>query len=594
MSPLQDYENRRRSWFERQARAQQQFITIGNLRLLTAIAAALLAWLIFGRGMFSAWSLMLPLIVFLCLVIWHQRVLHARRFADRALNFYDEGIARIKDQWIGTGGQGSEYKDATHPYAADLDLFGPGSLFQLLSRARTAAGEAALARWLLAPADFNEARMRQEGVRELAGWQNLREEIALLGEEIRSEIQVSSLARWGDAKPVAFPRFAQTSAFALAVAGCIALMLRLGEVWPLWPLLAVLALDFLLIFGIRKQVRSVVEAAESPGHNLQLLSLLVARLERETFSSGYLKRLKESLITNGKPASARISALNRWLELLDSSDHVLLRVLGPLLLYKQQLAMVIERWRTENGAAIARWIQALADFEALSSLAALHYERPAWIFPDLLDAASPTLSTRDLSHPLLPAAKAVGNDVELDSNCRLLIVSGSNMSGKSTLLRSIGLATVLAWTGAPVPAQSLRSTRLQVGASMRVTDSLQDNESRFFAEIKRLRQIVDLAQGPAAVLFLLDELLSGTNSHDRRIGAAGVLAGLLRANTIGAVTTHDLALTEPSSEIASITRNVHFEDRMLDGRMEFDFRLRPGVVAHSNALELMRSIGLNL
>jgi DNA mismatch repair ATPase MutS len=251
--------------------------------------------------------------------------------------------------------------------------------------------------------------------------------------------------------------------------------------------------------------------------------------------------------------------------------------------------MAIEAWRTLNGAAIGEWIEALAEFEALSSLSALHYERPDWSFPELNDSAVAFFSATDLGHPLISSAVSVRNGLQLGPDCRLLIVSGSNMSGKSTLLRAAGLNTVLAWAGSPVCAGALKLSRLQVGASLRVSDSLQDNRSRFFAEITRLRQIVDLTQHPTPVLFLLDELLSGTNSHDRLIGATGVVRGLLKANTIGILTTHDLALTRIEN-----ARNVHLEDRIIEGKMEFDYCLRPGVVTHSNALELMRSIGLEI
>jgi DNA mismatch repair ATPase MutS len=348
------------------------------------------------------------------------------------------------------------------------------------------------------------------------------------------------------------------------------------------------------MFVFRKQTEQVLASIESSAHNLGLLSLLIERLERERFSSPGLVRLHGTLATEGAPAALRIKHLNRWLDLLDSSDHILLRILGPVVLYRQQLVMAIEAWRRENGAHIGLWTKALAEFEALSSFGALHYERPLWNFPMLEGSGAPHFVARDLGHPLISASVSVRNNVRLDSDCRLLIVSGSNMSGKSTLLRAVGLNTVLAWAGAPVCATALSISPLQTGASLRVSDSLQDNRSRFFAEISRLRQVVDLTKSPVPVLFLLDELLSGTNSHDRRIGAAGIIRGLLRANTLGLLTTHDLALAQLDQDAGAAVLNVHFEDRITNGKMEFDYHLLPGVVTHSNALELMRSIGLEI
>jgi DNA mismatch repair ATPase MutS len=229
----------------------------------------------------------------------------------------------------------------------------------------------------------------------------------------------------------------------------------------------------------------------------------------------------------------------------------------------------------------------------LSSFAAISFERPHWSFPEITEE-QPSFEAIDLKHPLLSPAKAVGNDLRLDRDVRLLIVSGSNMSGKSTLLRAVGLNAVLAWAGAPVAARTMSLSPLNPAASLRSVDSLQDNRSRFMAEIIRIRQIVDLLRSERPVLFLLDELLSGTNSHDRRIGAAGILKKLVGSGAVGLMTTHDLALTEIETELAPHASNVHFDDQIVSGEVEFDYKLRTGLVTHSNALELMRAVGLEV
>lgn len=593
MHPLDEYRARRAKWAAKQQLAQRAFITIGNWRLFSAVVAIALAWFAFGKDMVSGWWLLVPLTIFIALVVWHQRVVRRRTFADRALRFYDQAINRTQDNWSGNGSQGNEFKDANHIYSEDLDIFGRGSLFELLSSARTAAGERTLANWLLAPASLEEALARQEAVRELTPKLDLREEMALLGEDIKSSVNAEALTAWGVAPPVLFPALLRVSAVVLAFAGLATLTLRISEVWPTWPFLMIVGINATVMFGFRKRVSQVHAAIESEAHHLSLLSLLVERMEGERFESAGLLRIRSALRTDGIPASRRIRHLDRWLEWLDSSDHLILRVIGPVVLYKQQIVMAIEAWRHKNGEAVGKWIWALAEFEALSSLSSVHYERPCWAFPKLDESAQAHFAASDLGHPLIATGVAVRNSLTLDSECRLMIVSGSNMSGKSTLLRAVGLNTVLAWAGAPVCATALTLSALQVAASLRVSDSLQDNRSRFFAEIGRLRQIVDLTNGPIPVLFLLDELLSGTNSHDRRIGAAGIVRGLLAANTIGLLTTHDLALAQLDQDTSAPVQNVHFEDRMTDGKIEFDYHLRPGVVTHSNALELMRSIGLN-
>jgi DNA mismatch repair ATPase MutS len=242
---------------------------------------------------------------------------------------------------------------------------------------------------------------------------------------------------------------------------------------------------------------------------------------------------------------------------------------------------------------LRRWLGAVGEIEALSSLAAYHYEHPTDVFPDVVEGP-PAFEAEDLGHPLLDDAINIRNDVRIGGDLRVLIVSGSNMSGKSTLLRTVGINTVLAQAGAPVRARHLRLTTLEIGASIRIQDSLHSGVSRFYAEITRLGLIMRRATEPGRVLFLIDELLHGTNSHDRRIGAEAVVRGLVERGAIGLVTTHDLALASVATAMGSRGANVHFQDVLDNGRLRFDYRMRSGVVEHSNALELMRSVGLDV
>jgi DNA mismatch repair ATPase MutS len=262
-------------------------------------------------------------------------------------------------------------------------------------------------------------------------------------------------------------------------------------------------------------------------------------------------------------------------------------------MWASQLAYLVEDWRRLSGPAVGKWLTAVAEIEALESLAAYAAENPADPFPEVV-AEGPAFDGTGLGHPLLPPERSVRNDVALGGPTRLLIVSGSNMSGKSTLLRTVGVNAVLALAGAPVRAERLRLSPVALGATLRVQDSLQAGRSRFFAEITRVRQLMDLAGGPVPLLFLLDELFAGTNSHDRRIGAEGVLRHLLDAGAVGLVTTHDLALTELADRFDGRAANVHFADQFAGGEMTFDYRMRPGVVPHSNALALMRAVGLEV
>ncbi len=594
MDPQAEYTARRDRFRAEERILQKRFNFIGNWRLVLGIATAVLAWFVFARKAVTPWSLLIPLSAFLALVIWHQRVTRQRTRASRAADYYQRGLLRLEDKWIGHGLAGERHRDPAHIYAEDLDVFGKGSLFELVAITRTTSGEDLLAGWLLTPASRPEVFARQQAVAELRSNLALREDIALLSEEVRPDIKVKSLGEWGAAPPVLFPALLRPLAFILGAVGIVAVVGVFAHFLPLWPLLATLLCDFAVIFAFRTKVKHVLENVEASGRDIKVFSAITEYLEQQNFSCPRLSQLLAALKTSGPPASKRIFRLGRLVDWLDSSDHMLVRILRPLLLWNEQLAIAFENWRRASGGHIGAWVQAVAEFEALSSLAALAFERPAWTAPTLLEAPAARFEASGLRHPLLPAAECVPNDVSLNEAQRLLVVSGSNMSGKSTLLRAIGLNSVLAWAGAPVAAASLSLSSLQIGASIRINDSLQDHRSRFFAEISRIRQIVDLTKAGSPVLFLIDELLSGTNSHDRRIGAAAIVRELMQSNAIGLITTHDLALAHINEDLTAAIANVHFEDQMQDGRMFFDYKLKPGVVTRSNAIELMRAVGLEV
>jgi DNA mismatch repair ATPase MutS len=351
--------------------------------------------------------------------------------------------------------------------------------------------------------------------------------------------------------------------------------------------------EAVVAYRTRKQVAQVLQNTEHVFANLDLLSGVLGRLERERFGAARLQALLRQLLSHHLPGSLAIARLRTIVQLSDSRRNFIVRVLDLPLMYSLLVAWAAERWRKSHGAAVREWLQATGEVEALISLSTYSFEHPGDPFPELM-SGPPCFAGEELGHPLLPAAVCVRNDVQLAGATRVLLVSGSNMSGKSTLLRTVGVNTVLAMAGAPVRARRMRLTPLRVGASIRVTDSLQEGSSRFYAEITRLRELFRLAAGDLPVLFLLDELLQGTNSHDRRIGAEGILRALLRCGSLGMITTHDLALTGIHGPEGNEFHNMHFQDEMQDGVIRFDYRLRDGVVGKSNGLELMRSIGLEV
>ena len=591
VEPRIEYTRRREARLAEAVHQMRRFRKVGLLRLASLAAGLVLLWLVFNGLTF--WWLLPPAIVFLLLAEVQARISRSRRRCERAAALYDQGLARLDDRWAGKGTTGERFLDVSHPYAGDLDIFGPGSIFELLSRARTRAGEETLAHWLLHPAAPDVVHARQASVSELRPRLDLREDLALLGEGVRSGKDAQSLAAWATAPPWHVSLWLRVTAIALALLAVVTLILWATGFGGL-PFLIALIMGRTFVFRHRAQVGRVVSAVNAAARDLALLSSVLSRLERERFDSPRLIELRAALDVEGMPASRQIARLNRLIDLLDAQRNTIFAPVAILLLWPVQLAIAIESWRQKSGPAVVRWLAAVGDFEALNSLAGHAYERPQDPFPELAEDGT-RFEGEGLGHPLIPEFRNVRTDLQLSAEgLRVLIVSGSNMSGKSTLLRTVGTNTVLALAGATVRARRLRLSPLQVGASIRIQDSLQAGASRFYAEITRLRQLVELTEQEFPVLFLLDEILHGTNSHDRLIGAEGMVSGLIERGAIGLVTTHDLALARIADKLAPHAANVHFEDHLEAGKMSFDYKLRQGIVQRSNALELMRSVGLEV
>lgn len=574
---------------------------IVRLRLVAFALLIAVIWLALITPRISSAWLLLPTGAFALLLFLHARNRSRLGRVKRSAAFWELALARATHAWKGRGATGERFAAPHHPYADDLDLFGDGSIFQRITLARTGIGEEMLARWLLEPADAAEVALRQEAVRELSGRVDLRETIALAGEEAHAGVESGRLIRWATAPPVRFSPAERGLTLAVALLAAAALVAALPSIfsiggpaaprYPLWILGGAILVVSFVSLRLRRRVGAVISGVEDAALDLELAGSLLALIERERFESPRLARLSRSIEVDGQPPSTRIARLRRLLVLLDSRRNQFFLPFAALVLWAPQIAFAIERWRQESGRKIEAWITAVGELEAFSSLAAFAFENPGFAFPSM-GGTSPRFRARQLGHPLLHPDRLVRNDVELGEAPALLLVSGSNMSGKSTLLRSVGVAAVLASAGAPVCADSLEMSPLALGASIRIHDSLQEGASRFWAEIKRLQDLGELARGERPLLFLLDEILAGTNSHDRRVGAEAVLRRFLEKGAIGLVTTHDLALAEVAESLAPRARNVHFEDRLEGDVMLFDYRMREGVVARSNALALMKTLGL--
>jgi hypothetical protein len=587
-----EYDRRIAQWTAAITEGERRHLLISNLRLGTAVAAAVVGWLAFVRVAVSAGWFLVPAIGFLALLVVHALVLQRNERSARARRLYLRGLDRMNGKWAGAGPDGARFS-SEHPYARDLDLFGPGSLFQLLTTARTESGEETLADWLRGPAGVEEIRARQQAVDELRPKLDFREDLAVLAAETHVG-RTSALAIWADTPALGLPRAAGMVLGASAATMLTLLVLAFVNVVPIGAWFGWVFVQIGLVAIWRRKIDEVLHRIETPSLDIRLLRQLLARVEREVFSSPRLVAIHERLVRDGVMPSLRMKRLQTLVSVLDSTLNPLFVVFGMLLLVRSQMAVAIDRWHAAHGPALASWLKAVGELEALGAFATFAYEHPQDPFPTIVPGG-PLLVAEQLAHPLIAEGTAVANDVRLGGDApHVLLVSGSNMSGKSTLLRAIGTNVALALAGAPVRAAALTLSPMAIGATLRVEDSLQAGISRFYAEILRIRAIVEAASGPPPLLFLLDEILHGTNSHDRRIGAGAIVQSLVESGAIGLVTTHDLALTELVSALGGRAANVHFEDRIEAGKMVFDYQMRSGVVEHSNALALMRAVGLKV
>lgn len=563
----------------------------GYLRLAIGAMLAYSGWLALSSPDNVPWPFLIQLALFAAATVLHAKVIRRLEFARRAAQHYERSLARLNGDFSKSASRGDRFADPHHPFSGDLDLFGAGGLFERLCHARTKEGESILAAWLLRMDGPPAAPRRLDAAAELASQLELRERLAVLGTDLKSALHPEALRAWAvdDSKifPKAAPWLFAANLFSLI---CVAAALYF---WMLSPLAIAALFSSAVMWGYRARVGETLESTSQAGLDLRVLEGALRLLEDEKFQSELLVDIQTRIRREGAPASERIARLAHLAEWIDSLDSDIFKFLNYLFLFSLHFTRAADRWRRENGGMVDTWLTAAGEFEALSSLAGWHFENPDTVSPQW-SQNGPLLIGAALRHPLIDREKAVVNDAKLDDGCRLLLISGSNMSGKSTFLRTIGLNAVLAHAGATVPAATLTISPLCLGASIRTVDSLQEGASRFYAELQRLKAVVDLSKQDHKLLFLLDELLSGTNSHDRKIGAEGIVDTLLRNGAIGLVTTHDLALAAIAAKRESQAVNVHFEDQIIDGRIRFDYRMKPGVVTTSNALALMRAVGLDV
>lgn len=598
---------------EREARASLRY---SRLRLLAAATAVASLVLLFDRqAWWAATGLGAAVVVFLWLVVRHDRTERRRDAAAAMVALNREALARLARDWSALPSAWQPPVPDTHPYARDIDVFGHASLTQLLGPVRTPTGRATLARWLLdlPGADLSDVLDRQAAVRELAPRLDLRQQLAGLARQVPRPADHRQTD--GDPPPTATDALPPVVAWAVApdvhgpsawvrgLALALAVVTTIGAIGALlgWVTGAWWLLTGALGWGLRWWVHEPLEhtiGGASGEHGLRPWAALVALLDASAGTAPVLQRLRATLHGRHGAATSALRQLEQLVALSDTRHSVWIYVpLQTLTLWDLHVWWAIDRWRRRHGPEVRTWLEAVGEFEALASLGSLAFDQPAWAFPQF-DVTATRIEGTDVGHALLADDVRVCNDVQVGPPGRFLLITGSNMSGKSTLLRAIGLNVVLAHAGAPVCAVAFRLPPLTLHTSMRVSDSLELGLSLFMASLVRLQQIVAAArEAPPTrrACYLLDEVLQGTNSAERQIAVRTVMAHLLQCEAIGVVTTHDLELAaEPS--FTARADSVHLQETLTgEGdhvAMTFDYRLRPGPAHAGNALQLLRLIGL--
>ncbi|HUT11439.1 MAG TPA: DNA mismatch repair protein [Thermoguttaceae bacterium] len=570
---------------------------------LSAVGCLVMSYISEGADALLLTAVGLLLAEFVSLVWLHRRVLAEAARYEQLCSINEQGSARLERRWREIPLTGVEVPEGEATFAEDLDLFGHASLFQLTCTAGTPAGIATLGDWLLHPADPAEIIRRQQAVAELAGQLDLRQELHLgaLGlADGRHEPE--AFLRWAEGEPwLAHRRWLLWAARVLPASLFVLLALGIAGVVPQSLWLVVVGVNLWISVILSREVHPIFGRISSRHGDMRQYGELFARISDWPATSAELSRIRGEISSPTRSAHRELSRLGRIMDLANFRfSPMVYSLVQYLALWDFHVLALLERWQRRSGTLARRWFEALGQWEALASLASLSHDNPAWTFPVVDEGAEAVLEAGEVGHPLLSPRVRVTNDVTVGPPGTFLLVTGSNMSGKSTLLRSLGTNVVLAQAGAAVCAAALRMPPLRLVTSMRVDDSLEDGVSFFLAELKQLKRVVDSAReystrADHVVLYLLDEILQGTNTAERQIAVRRVLSHLLSQGAIGAVSTHDLELAA-SPALAEPCRSVHFRETIHNEsgrrRMTFDYKLRPGIATTTNALKLLDMVGL--
>lgn len=576
-------------------RVQQQIYRIGTLRLVLFIAGV--AGIIYFRA--ESWAVwagiaLVTLLPFILLVKYHNRLFYKKDYLEKKAEINRQELAAL-DYDFSAFDDGSEFIDPAHLYTFDLDVFGPHSLFQYINRTCTEPGKRRLAAWLGKHLESKEEIVeRQQAIRELAPELKFRQRFRILGLLHKGKAADETELKVWAASPSLFRRSRVLRILPYLVTGvnAVCLVLTIVGILPaslwggIWTLFVTAGFAFT---GKITKMQAVY------GKKLQILGTyagLLRLMEEQPAQCGLLKELKEEIGGEKRKASHSISRLSKLMDELDQRNNVFIYViLNGLFFWELRQIMRIEAWKELYAGELPRWLTAIGNMDALNSLATFAYNHPGYVYPTILRQPF-RLQAEALGHPLMHRERCVRNDVDMEKRPFFIIITGANMAGKSTYLRTVGVNYLLACIGAPVCALRMEVYPARLITSLRTTDSLTDNESYFFAELKRLKLIIDKLQAGEELFIILDEILKGTNSMDKQKGSFALIKQFMALDANGIIATHDLLLGTLADLFPENICNYRFEADIRDDELTFSYQLRPGIAQNMNACFLMKKMGI--
>ncbi|GAB3757746.1 MutS-related protein [Spirosoma pomorum] len=597
MSPESIFNQRIQQFQQAEQAAQHRHNQLAFWRLIWFVGIAITLWGLVqaNQQLAAAAVLLIGVIGFMILLKKHQTIKRERDLNHQLAFVNQDEAGRLKRQYL-RAELGEEFNSPTHFYAGDLDVFGKHSLFRLLNRTHTYLGQQYLANWLLAPASITSIQLRQQAAAELnpqLEWRQQFEALAYQEESINRP--PDSLIAWAAAPTTPLPAYLNIVRFAFPLVTLSLFVAWLTGYVPGIAVLLALAVHALILRTTAGQAALVSNQTYAISSALKGFRVLFQQAEQLTGTSPQVQAIQNTLVTGPKPVSGIIGQLAKLTEGLNYRQNPYFYLFfGIFSLWDMHYLFRLERWRQEHGPKLEQWLTTLGELEALNSLAGFSYAHPAYVTPNLINTAF-TLDFTSAAHPLLIPGHSVANSLTLAGSGQTVLITGSNMSGKSTFLRTVGANVVLAFAGAVVSAERFTCSPVQVFTSMRTQDSLEESTSSFYAELKRLQTLIGLSQQSSGlpVLYFLDEILKGTNSADRHRGAEALIRQLHQTTASGFVSTHDLELGQLGHS-SGFVHNYHFQSDLKQGELIFDYSLRNGICESFNASQLMRAIGINI